>query len=64
VVSEPANPPQTEELRGYLLGRLPEYMVPADYLLLERLPLTPNGKFDRNAQPDVSQQQTKRISHL
>ena len=34
----------TNELRGYLKERLPEYMVPSAYLVLEALPLTPSGK--------------------
>ena len=55
VVSDSATPPQAEELRSYLLDILPDYMVPADYLWLEKLPLTPNGKIDRNALPAVNE---------
>ena len=42
----------SEELREYLAGRLPDYMIPAHLLRLEAMPLTPGGKVDRNNLPE------------
>jgi amino acid adenylation domain-containing protein len=51
VVAERETLPTTTELRNFLKEKLPEYMVPAVFVLLETLPLMPNGKVDRRALP-------------
>ena len=51
VVPSAETAPQTSALRSYLIERLPDYMVPATFVTLERLPLTTNGKVDRRALP-------------
>jgi len=42
----------TEELSTYLAHSLPDYMIPAFFVLMEKIPLNTNGKPDRNALPE------------
>lgn len=41
----------TEQLRQHLADSLPDYMVPAEFVLLEKMPLNPSGKVDRKQLP-------------
>ncbi|MBF9134805.1 amino acid adenylation domain-containing protein, partial [Plantactinospora sp. S1510] len=51
VPAEQQTVPTEGELREFLVGRLPEYMLPAAVVTLPDLPLTANGKLDRAALP-------------
>nr|WP_228123235.1 non-ribosomal peptide synthetase [Streptomyces olivaceus] len=51
VPARPEAPVRGSELAAYLRDRLPDYLVPSAFVLLDGLPLTPNGKLDRAALP-------------
>ena len=51
VVPRADRAPAPDDLRRFLKERMPEYMVPAHFVLLETFPLTQNGKVDRRALP-------------
>jgi len=55
VIGEHGSKLTSGDLRGFLMKTLPEYMVPATFVLLASFPTMPNGKVDRRALPKPSQ---------
>jgi aspartate racemase len=51
VVPHRGQAPTSSGLRSFLQAKLPDYMVPATFVLLDALPLTPNGKVNHRALP-------------
>ncbi|MEV6973047.1 thioester reductase domain-containing protein [Kitasatospora sp. NPDC093806] len=47
-------------IRAYLAERLPDFMVPAEFVLLDTMPLTPAGKIDRRRLPSTRPQLQRR----
>ena len=45
--------PPVSELRDFLSVKLPDYMVPAHFVYIEKIPLTPNGKVNRKELPEL-----------
>ncbi|MBD2355237.1 amino acid adenylation domain-containing protein [Tolypothrix sp. FACHB-123] len=50
--SQPTDPQKlVPQLRGFLKEKLPAYMLPSSYVVLDKLPLLPNGKIDKRSLP-------------
>ncbi|TGD57483.1 non-ribosomal peptide synthetase [Flavobacterium humi] len=57
-------PTDKTQIRNYLQGKLPEYMIPSFLVELETLPLTPNGKTDRKSLPGITEKDLTRKEYL
>jgi acyl-CoA synthetase (AMP-forming)/AMP-acid ligase II/acyl carrier protein len=55
VVAEEEQQSLVDLLHSYVSARLPDYMVPTHFVVLEQLPLSPNGKVDYQALPPVDE---------
>ncbi|HZO85822.1 MAG TPA: amino acid adenylation domain-containing protein, partial [Verrucomicrobiae bacterium] len=59
VVARPSAEVAAQDLRQFLHERIPAYMVPTTFVLMDKLPLTPNGKVDRRALPSPDELSTQ-----
>jgi amino acid adenylation domain-containing protein/thioester reductase-like protein len=54
----------SEEIRNYIASKIPAYMLPSFFVILEKFPVTPNGKVDRKAlpPPEIEKGKQRRVS--
>ena len=62
VIPEDAADIDVAELRAFVAGQMPPYMVPNAIIVLDEFPLNSNGKVDRPALPDPAREFAKRRS--
>jgi amino acid adenylation domain-containing protein len=53
LTADDGHAPIAAELRRFLRARLPDHIVPSNYVVLEKLPVLPSGKIDRRALPSI-----------
>lgn len=53
-----------QELQSYLKQKLPQFMIPSFFVMLDALPLTPNGKLDRDALPPPDPKSRYEITYI
>lgn len=58
IIPTPGRSPTADAFSGYLRHKIPDYMIPAAFVLLKEFPLTPNGKIDKKALPKADGQNT------
>ena len=51
--------PEVSRIRKHLQSKLPEYMIPSLFIVLDEMPLTPNGKIDRRSLPEPDGEQVR-----
>ncbi|WP_346940202.1 amino acid adenylation domain-containing protein [uncultured Clostridium sp.] len=51
-------------LKGYLRGTLPEYMIPPYFIKIDKIPLTTNGKIDKKALPELDNSMIVRKEYI
>lgn len=61
---EGADPGLIPQIKDYLTNLLPDYMIPARFVLLPEIPLTQNGKIDRNLLPEPQLTEISEVQYV